>query len=104
MTCSWRPSTRQELSARLKALCARVRPVSNVSFEFLGCTFNPQQGDLPHTVFDGLASEHSRKPEDFYPLCDRILPHARHCDVFARERRPGWHAFGLEVDKFGEAA
>lgn len=43
--------------------------------------------------------EHSRKPEE---ARDRIV---RYCDgpyleLFARERRPGWDAWGAEVDKF----
>ena len=43
--------------------------------------------------------EHSRKPEEFFA---RV---ARYCDgpyveLFARERRPGWDAWGDEVGKF----
>lgn len=39
-------------------------------------------------------------PDEFYALCDRVMPHARRADVFAREQRQGWHAFGNEVTKF----
>ena len=43
--------------------------------------------------------EHSRKPDEAY---DRVM---RYCDgpyleLFARERRPGWPAWGNEVGKF----
>ncbi|MDE4588513.1 MT-A70 family methyltransferase [Sinorhizobium meliloti] len=55
---------------------------------------------VPPTIFDGIAREHSRKPDEFYALCDRVMPHARRADVFAREQRQGWHAFGNEVTKF----
>jgi N6-adenosine-specific RNA methylase IME4 len=56
-------------------------------------------------VFDGIAREHSRKPEEFYDICDRVMPHARRADVFARQHRPGWDSFGNELTKFqGEAA
>ena len=65
---------------------------------------NPRQSWVPPTIFDGVAREHSRKPEEFYTLCDRVMPAARRCDVFARQKRPGWDAFGNEVDKFPEAA
>lgn len=65
---------------------------------------NPKQSWVPRTVFDGVAREHSRKPEEFYAICDRVMPHARRADVFARERRAGWHSFGNQVDLFQEAA
>lgn len=61
---------------------------------------NPRQSAVPQTIFDGVAREHSRKPEEFYSLCDRVMPHARRADVFARERRAGWHSFGNELTKF----
>lgn len=63
---------------------------------------NPKQSHVPRTVFDGLVREHSRKPEEFYALCDKVMPHARRADVFAREQREGWHAFGDELGKFSE--
>ncbi|WP_288198780.1 MT-A70 family methyltransferase [uncultured Pleomorphomonas sp.] len=61
---------------------------------------NPKQSYVPQTIFDGLAREHSRKPDEFYALCDKVMPQARRCDVFARERRSGWHSFGNELEKF----
>jgi len=70
----------------------------------VGALGNPKQHHIPRTVFDGLVREHSRKPEEFYAICDKIMPHARRADVFARERRAGWHSFGNEVDKFGREA
>lgn len=65
---------------------------------------NPKQAAVPQTIFDGIAREHSRKPDEFYQICDRVMPQARRADVFAREQRPGWHAFGNEVGKFNEVA
>jgi N6-adenosine-specific RNA methylase IME4 len=43
--------------------------------------------------------EHSRKPDEFYR---RAVEYAAgpYLELFARERRPGWDAWGLEVDKF----
>lgn len=61
---------------------------------------NPKQALAPQTIIDGVARENSRKPEEFYELCDRVMPHARRADVFARVRRPGWSSFGDELDKF----
>ncbi|MGO7686248.1 MT-A70 family methyltransferase [Rhizobium ruizarguesonis] len=65
---------------------------------------NPKQAAIPQTIFDGVAREHSRKPDEFYSLCDRVMPHARRADVFARESRAGWHSFGNEATKFDEEA
>lgn len=61
--------------------------------------------DIP-SVLDGLAREHSRKPDIAYVMAERMLvdPGVRKADVFSREKRPGWEAFGNEVEKFAEAA
>lgn len=56
-------------------------------------------------LFAGVRREHSRKPEEFYGLVNRCCPRlARRADVFARQRRPGWDAFGNEVGKFSEVS
>lgn len=46
--------------------------------------------------------EHSRKPEEFYR---RSVEYADgpYLDMFSRQRRPGWDAWGNEVDKFESA-
>lgn len=47
---------------------------------------------------------HSRKPEEQYEVCEKLMPHAlRRLEMFARSTRPGWDAFGNEVGKFDEA-
>jgi len=43
--------------------------------------------------------EHSRKPDEFYERVEQFAPGPR-LDLFARERRPGWDAWGNELDKF----
>ena len=53
---------------------------------------------------DGLAREHSRKPEEAYAYAERMMIGARRADVFARQARPGWEAFGDQVDRFLEGA
>lgn len=80
----------------------RVRTTGEIVL--VGTLGNPKQSLVPPTIFDGIAREHSRKPEEFYSLCDRIMPHARRADVFARESRDGWHVFGNEATKFDEVA
>lgn len=53
---------------------------------------------------DGLAREHSRKPDEFYSLIEQAWPEARRADLFARQSRPGWATWGNEARKFDEAA
>lgn len=54
---------------------------------------------------DGLARQHSRKPDEFYDLVEKAWPDARRADLFARQSRPGWATWGHEATKFdGEAA
>ena len=55
-------------------------------------------------LIDGLAREHSRKPDEAYAMLERILPHARRADIFSRQSRAGWDSFGNEATKFDGAA
>ena len=43
--------------------------------------------------------EHSRKPDEVYERIEHFCAGPR-LDLFARERRPGWAAWGNELDKF----
>ena len=43
--------------------------------------------------------EHSRKPDEFYRRVEAYCA-GPYADLFARQRRPGWDAYGDEVDKF----
>jgi N6-adenosine-specific RNA methylase IME4 len=52
------------------------------------------------SLFDGIAREHSRKPHEFYQMITERTPGLRRADLFARERREGWDAWGDEVGKF----
>ena len=47
--------------------------------------------------------EHSRKPNEFFRRVEQYCE-GPFVDLFARERRPGWDAFGDETEKFGSAA
>jgi N6-adenosine-specific RNA methylase IME4 len=47
---------------------------------------------------------HSRKPDEQYDLCEAICPRAlRFVELFSRQSRPGWTAWGNEVGKFDQA-
>jgi N6-adenosine-specific RNA methylase IME4 len=45
--------------------------------------------------------EHSRKPEEFFRRVERYCD-GPYLELFAREHRPGWAAWGDEVDKFNK--
>lgn len=47
--------------------------------------------------------EHSRKPDDIHLMLERATAGAR-LELFARQARPGWTAWGNETSKFPEAA
>lgn len=42
--------------------------------------------------------EHSRKPDEQYAKIEKLYPNKRYVELFARKRRPGWDAFGNEVE------
>ena len=47
-------------------------------------------------LFFAYHSKHSRKPERFFQLIDPIIPRPA-IELFARERREGWDAWGNEI-------
>jgi len=51
------------------------------------------------TVIQAVRREHSRKPEEFYALVEATSPGSK-VELFAREQRNGWRAFGNETEKF----
>jgi N6-adenosine-specific RNA methylase IME4 len=67
----------------------------------LGTIGNPRQGGAFPSIFDGIAREHSRKPDEFYQLVTKHMPSAFRCDLFSRETRNGFAAWGNECGKFG---
>src|SRR5579883_130287 len=51
------------------------------------------------TILKAPRREHSRKPEEFYNLVDRLCNGTK-LEMFARQKREGWDVWGNEVDKF----
>ena len=68
----------------------------------LGTVGKPPKITLP-SCFDGIAREHSRKPDEFYRMITERAADLRRADLFAREKREGWDAWGDEVGKFTPA-
>lgn len=69
----------------------------------LGTIGNPRHRPFP-SLFDGIARQHSRKPERFYEIVDECARPLHPLDLFSREQRSGWSSFGNEATKFNEAA
>lgn len=56
-----------------------------------------------HSIRDFIRSprrEHSRKPEEQYELIERLFPAGPYIEIFARNEREGWTAWGNETEKF----
>ena len=70
----------------------------------IGSIGKPPKFSAFPSLFDGIAREHSRKPDEFYSLVEKHTSGLRRADVFSRESRPGWDAFGNEVCKFDQPA
>lgn len=54
-------------------------------------------------IIDAPIREHSRKPEAQYDLCEALF-NGPYLELFARQERPGWTAWGNESGKFSEVA
>ncbi len=72
----------------------------------IGKIGEPKASKSVRNIIDAEARGHSRKPDDQYDFCERLAPQAvKFVELFARQRRAGWDAWGNEVGKFeGEAA
>lgn len=52
------------------------------------------------TVLEAVRREHSRKPEEFYRVVEATSP-GNKLELFCRELREGWCAYGNDTDRFG---
>lgn len=60
------------------------------------CNF-PLARYLPNVVEVKSVPRHSQKPDAFYEYIESVSPGPR-LELFARDRREGWHVWGNEVD------
>ena len=71
----------------------------------LGRFGNPQTFSRSiRNVIEAPQREHSRKPDEAYAMAESLFGEGRRLDLFSRESRPGWDAFGLESGKFDRSA
>jgi len=54
-------------------------------------------------VIEGPRREHSRKPDEAFAAAEALMPSVRRVELFSRQHRPGWDAWGNEAGKFEEA-
>ena len=93
----------QKRTARGKARMGTGYRVRTLHEPILVCTLgNPRHRPLPSS-FEGVAREHSRKPDEFYDLVASHTPGANRCDLFSREMRPGFIGWGDEHGKFNHS-
>jgi N6-adenosine-specific RNA methylase IME4 len=83
----------------VKSLCEYVLVASNVK---KGRPL-PLSDEKISQVIMAPVREHSRKPDEVYDRIDRLYPNATKLDMFSRENREGWDAWGHEIGKYGGA-
>lgn len=49
-------------------------------------------------VIEAPRGTHSEKPDEAYTALERLFGDVRRIDLFARKQRPGWTAWGDEVN------
>ena len=47
--------------------------------------------------FIAPTGKHSAKPKEFFAIAERCYPDSPRLEMFARERQPGWDAWGFEA-------
>ena len=70
----------------------------------IGAKGKPKTTRSTRSLIMGQVREHSRKPEEAYREIERLMPDARRADIFSRQVRLGWEAWGHEITKFTEAS
>jgi N6-adenosine-specific RNA methylase IME4 len=60
---------------------------------------SPLPANRPSSVIKATRREHSRKPDEAYELIERMYPDLPRIELFARQRRPGWDAWGNQANE-----
>jgi N6-adenosine-specific RNA methylase IME4 len=64
----------------------------------------PLPADRPPSVIPAPRREHSRKPDEAYEVIERMYPDLPRIELFARNARAGWAAWGNQTEKFDVTA
>ena len=57
----------------------------------------PEPSNRPGSVITAPRQEHSRKPDEFYELIERMYPDEAKVELFARRLRSGWVGWGNQL-------
>ena len=57
----------------------------------------PLESLRPDSVITAPRLRHSQKPEIVYGIVETMYPDSKRIELFSRQERPGWHAWGNEV-------
>jgi N6-adenosine-specific RNA methylase IME4 len=57
----------------------------------------PAPGQQYSSVIDAAVGDHSTKPFHFVEIIEDLFPNLPRLELFARERRAGWHSWGNEL-------
>ena len=57
----------------------------------------PLPENRPSSVINSPREEHSRKPDAVHEIIEKMYPNHTRIELFARERREGWEAWGNEL-------
>lgn len=60
-------------------------------------SFLPMTTDLPESVVFAKKEGHSKKPEVFYEIIEKMYPEQKYIELFARQKRENWHSWGNEL-------
>jgi N6-adenosine-specific RNA methylase IME4 len=97
---AWRKVTRNGLSRPGPGYIVR----SYHEDVLIGAIGHPRYSAPLDSLFDGVARQHSRKPDEFYRRIEAFAPDARRIDLFSRQSRQGWKHWGREAGLFDGAA
>jgi len=54
-------------------------------------------------TIEGRVGAHSEKPVEAYAAAEKLMPDAFRLELFSRTNRAGWHVWGDEAGRFGDA-
>lgn len=63
----------------------------------IGTRGKPKTTRSVRSVIVGLRREHSRKPDEAFTAAEQLMPGARRIELFSRQDRAGWDAWGNET-------
>ena len=67
----------------------------------IASTGSPKTASDVRSVIEGPVREHSRKPDEAYAAAERLCGDVARLELFSRQEREGWDAFGNELSKLG---